>query len=199
MKAFRPACRRPARAVLAGVGFSRYLHDSPVLRCTQDRQPHSGRRPNGCPRGHPVFEPVSSSTHAPRQLKYPLCRGHFDWRKGWDSNPRETYASAGFQDRCIRPLCHPSTSCNLNLCRFWLRHNLPAAGGLSQDKTVQLAQYAITARNFRRLHASRELYPYLSDGIFVSLTRITCRIAPHFTWRNEVGTGQSIETLCCIR
>jgi hypothetical protein len=30
------------------------------------------------------------------------------WRMGWDSNPRRTCALAGFQVRCIRPLCHPS-------------------------------------------------------------------------------------------
>ena len=31
-----------------------------------------------------------------------------DKRMGWDSNPRATFAAAGFQDRCIQPLCHPS-------------------------------------------------------------------------------------------
>ena len=30
------------------------------------------------------------------------------WRMGWDSNPRATCAAAGFQDRCIQPLYHPS-------------------------------------------------------------------------------------------
>ena len=29
-------------------------------------------------------------------------------RRGRDSNPRWTLAHAGFQDRCIQPLCHPS-------------------------------------------------------------------------------------------
>jgi len=29
-------------------------------------------------------------------------------RRGWDSNPREPCGSSGFQDRRIRPLCHPS-------------------------------------------------------------------------------------------
>src|SRR2546423_2053786 len=35
---------------------------------------------------------------------------------GWDSNPRGTCAPAGFQDRCLQPLGHPSDS-----CRFWSR------------------------------------------------------------------------------
>src|SRR6266576_5157736 len=31
-----------------------------------------------------------------------------DWRKGWDSNPRYPCRYAGFQDRCLKPLGHPS-------------------------------------------------------------------------------------------
>jgi hypothetical protein len=30
------------------------------------------------------------------------------WRKGWDSNPRWACTHAGFQDRCLKPLGHPS-------------------------------------------------------------------------------------------
>ncbi len=33
-----------------------------------------------------------------------------EWRRGWDSNPRGACTPAGFQDRCIRPLCHPSAA-----------------------------------------------------------------------------------------
>jgi hypothetical protein len=29
-------------------------------------------------------------------------------RKGWDSNPRGACAPGGFQDRCLKPLGHPS-------------------------------------------------------------------------------------------
>src|SRR6185437_4123337 len=32
------------------------------------------------------------------------------WRMGWDSNPREACTPAGFQDRCLKPLGHPSGS-----------------------------------------------------------------------------------------
>ena len=31
---------------------------------------------------------------------------------GWDSNPRWTCAHAGFQDRCLKPLGHPSNFVN---------------------------------------------------------------------------------------
>jgi site-specific DNA recombinase len=33
-----------------------------------------------------------------------------DWRKGWDSNPRYPCRHAGFQDRCLKPLGHPSVA-----------------------------------------------------------------------------------------
>jgi hypothetical protein len=36
------------------------------------------------------------------------------WRKGWDSNPRYPCRHAGFQDRCLKPLGHPSVT------RRWL-------------------------------------------------------------------------------
>ncbi len=31
------------------------------------------------------------------------------WRRGWDSNPRRAFTLAGFQDRCLKPLGHPSS------------------------------------------------------------------------------------------
>ena len=39
------------------------------------------------------------------------------WRIGWDSNPRTPRRVAGFQDRCIQPLCHLSGCKNLQVCR----------------------------------------------------------------------------------
>src|SRR3989442_4614896 len=32
----------------------------------------------------------------------------FQWRRGWDSNPRSSYPDSGFRDRPIRPLSHLS-------------------------------------------------------------------------------------------
>src|SRR6185503_16866325 len=34
----------------------------------------------------------------------------FVWRRGRDSNPRWPLSQSGFQDRRVRPLCHPSAS-----------------------------------------------------------------------------------------
>src|ERR1700722_16991634 len=39
------------------------------------------------------------------------------WRKGWDSNPRYPCRHAGFQDRCLKPLGHPSKP--LTLFRYY--------------------------------------------------------------------------------
>ena len=47
--------------------------------------------------------------HAGKSAK--TARGKGDgcgWRRRWDSNPRYAFTHAGFQDRCIRPLCHSS-------------------------------------------------------------------------------------------
>ncbi len=34
------------------------------------------------------------------------------WRMGWDSNPRDACTPGGFQDRCLKPLGHPSGACH---------------------------------------------------------------------------------------
>ncbi len=38
-----------------------------------------------------------------------------NWRRGRDSNPRWTKAHSGFQDRCIKPLCHLSNCLQFDL------------------------------------------------------------------------------------
>ena len=42
------------------------------------------------------------------------CR-RSSWRTGWDSNPRRACTLAGFQDRCIQPLCHSSVLWSRNV------------------------------------------------------------------------------------
>ena len=36
---------------------------------------------------------------------------------GWDSNPRDPFRPAGFQDRCLQPLGHPSVAGTSKGCR----------------------------------------------------------------------------------
>ena len=33
---------------------------------------------------------------------------HKEWRRGWDSNPRDPFGPNGFQDRRSQPLSYPS-------------------------------------------------------------------------------------------
>jgi hypothetical protein len=37
---------------------------------------------------------------------------------GWDSNPRDAFTPAGFQDRCLKPLGHPSNLMS-SISRIW--------------------------------------------------------------------------------
>jgi hypothetical protein len=99
-------------ALAEGVVLCRLASGRPAIpRSTRDRRhfvsascASDARWSNQWTRAH---------TRTARQ-SMPRKGAHFVWRKGWDSNPRETCASAGFQDRCIRPLCHPSTTRQLN-------------------------------------------------------------------------------------
>ena len=50
------------------------------------------------------------------------CNGHVSlqkWRRGWDSNPRTSHPVGGFQDRCLRPLGHPSGRASVPTARRW--------------------------------------------------------------------------------
>src|SRR4051812_13607283 len=61
---------------------------------------------------HAVLAPAQPSDRSgpmPRVSAPNLfCRRGRAQRRGRDSNPRTAHAVSGFQDRCIRPLCHPS-------------------------------------------------------------------------------------------
>ena len=77
------------------------------------------------------------------------------WRRGWDSNPRRACALAGFQDRCLKPLGHPSSAHQIyaqapkcpwkapssasgrhgwRKCRFCRGKNLPASRPLPASR-----------------------------------------------------------------
>ena len=48
-----------------------------------------------------------------------------DERREWDSNPRTGYPVSGFQDRCIKPLCHPSVGAFSHFRDFSTRLDMP--------------------------------------------------------------------------
>ena len=69
-----------------------------------DARPRLGPPPSACPlaaqvavREHELALSIANPTENANEQ-----------RRGWDSNPRRTCALSGFQDRRIRPLCHPS-------------------------------------------------------------------------------------------
>lgn len=55
-----------------------------------------------------VFYPQLPLIRAKAIKKHPMQGGFYLWRMGRDSNPRKSCPFSGFQDRRIRPLCHPS-------------------------------------------------------------------------------------------
>ena len=55
-------------------------------------------------------------------------------RRGWDSNPRGTFIPAGFQDRCLQPLRHPSRI--YRICR-----QMAGKGGAICDRAIIHCRY----------------------------------------------------------
>src|ERR1700694_4275952 len=71
------------------------------------------------------------------------------WRKGWDSNPRYPCRHAGFQDRCLKPLGHPSVAPVMS------EHVADCKGRLeircSHQSIPSLAPVESTARKWARI------------------------------------------------
>ena len=55
----------------------------------------------------------------PKGVCFPskMAFGLFEWRRGWDSNPRYACAYAGFRDRSVQPLWHLSRGRNSTTAR----------------------------------------------------------------------------------
>ena len=71
------------------------------------------------------------------------------WRREWDSNPRWTCAHAGFQDRCLKPLGHPSGA------RLLARFGQGNKDG-NKDRIAQ-PQAALNERNATRQTVKRDI------------------------------------------
>ncbi len=67
------------------------------------------------------------------------------WRTGWDSNPRRACTLGGFQDRCIRPLCH------LSAWPFGPGRTRPSAINLKAQNILWLAAAGIPDSRILRL------------------------------------------------
>jgi hypothetical protein len=66
--------------------------------------------------------PDSGQTRVFHAEKKRIPKTKTRWRRGWDSNPRATSAAAGFQDRCLQPLGHPSVLARRSI------HNVSGGG-----------------------------------------------------------------------
>ena len=75
------------------------------------------------------------------------CLDCVEQRRGWDSNPREAYASSGFQDRRIQPLCHLSK----------IRSCSPAAQKISVTSAVARSRCCSSKTNSGNLREGRRL------------------------------------------
>ncbi len=69
--------------------------------------------------GGTVADPPSANPHIIRKRSFYALRAMIAERRGRDSNPRSACTDSGFQDRCIRPLCHPSGPSMMTARRPW--------------------------------------------------------------------------------
>jgi hypothetical protein len=58
---------------------------------------------------------------------------------GWDSNPRIACTIAGFQVRCIQPLCHPSSCHVISLANCVTKVRFSSAVIVSQPLATRVA------------------------------------------------------------
>ncbi len=58
------------------------------------------------------------------------------WRKGWDSNPRWAFTHGGFQDRCLKPLGHPSNGISRRAFGLDASHGMPGKDASFRRRTA---------------------------------------------------------------
>src|SRR3569833_2333290 len=62
-------------------------------------------------------------------------------RMGWDSNPRYPYEYAGYQDRCLKPLSHPSGSLQARFKRTSKAAYLESPAAQSDTEVHEYARF----------------------------------------------------------
>jgi hypothetical protein len=65
------------------------------------------------------------------------ARGGLTWRMGWDSNPRYGLPHGGFQDRCLKPLGHPSCAIPFRLAASSCQAARGSCGGGGRVRAAQ--------------------------------------------------------------
>jgi hypothetical protein len=91
------------------------------------------------------------------------------WRKGWDSNPRYPCRHAGFQDRCLKPLGHPSKPLILfrNALSFTCQRQLFAGfycQGISPPESRRSDSLAAASLKVRQDILDHEVARQVGDG-----------------------------------
>ena len=77
-----------------------------LFRCAVSRSTETTARARaGAAHRPPAVRCHQQPGAGPWKIRFPMIEF---WRRRWDSNPRWSCLHAGFQDRYIRPLCHPS-------------------------------------------------------------------------------------------
>src|SRR6266436_8800719 len=86
------------------------------------------------------------------------------WRMGWDSNPRGACTPAGFQDRCLQPLGHPSLLNNQILNTDASRPESAFAGGFPPARS-QIAVRCSYRAPFASTVRSSELPQHVEERL----------------------------------
>ena|ERR1700730_7931520 len=76
-------------------------------------------------------------TSCTAKLKGPEKQALLIWWRGWDSNPRSDRSDAGFQDRCIQPLCHLSDVIKINYLVY-------PSEQIARERMAQVAESYLT-------------------------------------------------------
>ena len=105
--------------------------------CPDPRRERRHRRAPRMLSGNPLARPVLDTGHRTSQRDVPcelaippringrsrtlrtIARKVRNWRAGWDLNPRDPCGSAGFRNRCDRPLCHLPIKTQYRCGRNW--------------------------------------------------------------------------------
>src|SRR3982751_5071401 len=98
---------------------------------------------------------------------------------GWDSNPRDPCGPAGFQDRCLQPLGHPSSQVEIPRCQHTGKRmrqlkvaDPPSTLKPGQPATREIQRAVLLALDADRFYqppsCPRETYPRALQRLFVT-------------------------------
>src|SRR6201989_1096869 len=105
-------------------------------------------------------------------------------RKGWDSNPRYPCGHAGFQDRCLKPLGHPSV---LAASITWRKEYQERLGGAAADEALEMRFWGIFCVALLTLPAG----PARAETRTVR-SGVTTPIHTYLSWNNDCSPNTGV-------